>query len=757
MRSLVTVLALQLLAHTPTARAQSEPPEPLPVGLWELAASHTSPFELRETHSLGHLLVVSDLATAVAVVRADSGLVAWTRKLPGQDGPVGVWSMPSPEGGLVLAGRDTLQAFRGDVGSRLWERELGCAAGGCQLRVVFAGATPEGDPALYLATGGVVQDQLVRLDPATGKPLWYKAATVQHPRRVLATRDLLVVEDAISPFALRFLDPADGKLLGAWEPRHEAGPRPVSELSLMPDGRMLTVDLRPDNGLALVTLIGRAGAEETQRQVPRAAQITNQPVRAALTDDGLAIFTPDPAGQGAFVTTMLLAAPFTARTEQIKSWGEPLLSGGRWAFAPSVRGPAAQWGAVGTGRWMRQIAGIDPDPARSRTFAVGSRLALVESGEGRAKTTAIATVEARTGRLHGLGAPEIGGGAFEHALTLGEDIVLVRGKSLYRLALVPWNDAVARVRAAKQKGADIQPFLLRLNRFGPPGKAFSDAVRSGGGSSGPDAPPEGAVVPDTLGPEDQAMIAALRETWLTGDPSETLQALQQTVEQTPERSARRMAMLDAVAGLLLDLVLAPGSVPRGDGGDDLVAIARAFEREAAARPPERRTAAIYAGVMALVDDGMTGADVLARVGADPGVPEARLELSRRALHLLRKSAGPLKTDTSRQMLVSGLRFFRHLEELTGSAYAGVNALLDQAVADEGAAHTLQALLIEVEGARATRRGAGPALCQLACEAAAATCGAESRVTVCQDRCSKTGAVRFSAMTRPTADPRWFCR
>jgi len=759
------IVSALLFVAPASAVAQDLPapaaPESPPIGLWELAATHASPLDTHEVQALGQLLVVSDLATAVAAIRVDSGLVAWTRKLTGRDGPVGVWSMPTGDGGLVLAARDTLQAFRADVGTRLWERELGCAAGGCQLRVVFAGPTPAGAPALYLATGGVVQDQLVRLDPLTGKPLWYKAAPVLHPRRALAAAELLVVEDAVSPFAVRFIDPADGRLLGTYEPRDEAGPRPVSELHLMPDGRVLAIDLRPASGLALVTVLSRSGVEETQRQVPRAAQITNQPVRSALTDDGLSIFTPDPGAQGGFVTTMLVSAPFTAKSEAIKSWGEPLLVGGRWAFAPSVRGAAAAWSTVGGGRWSRAVAGIDPDPVRSRTFAAADRLVLVEPGESRAKVSALATLEAASGRLHGIGTPELGAGPPERALRVGDDLVLVRGRSVFRLVLVPWSDAISRVRAARDKGADIQPFLQRLMRFGAAGKAFSDAVRGGASETGgpSSAPPTGGSAPPagTLGDDDRTLIAALRASWFDGDPDETLLGLQASLAQIPERSERRMAVLDATALLLLDLVLAPGFVPRADGAEALIGLARAFERESEARAPDRRTAAIYAAIMALIDDGMTGADVLARAGSDAGVPEARLELSRRALHLLRKSAGPLKTETSRQMLVSGLRFFKHLEELTGSAFASVSALLDQVAQDEGAAHTLQALLIEVEGARATRRGAGPSTCQLACEAAAANCDAASRLAICQDRCARTGAVRFTALSRPTTDPRWYCR
>ncbi len=111
---------------------------PLPTGVWELAATHKAPFEMRTLEPLAGVLVMSDLTGVVAAIRPDSGLVVWTRKVAAIERLSGVWPLATAEGGVVLAAGDSLQAFRADVGSRLWERDLGCQLNGCQTRVVHA-------------------------------------------------------------------------------------------------------------------------------------------------------------------------------------------------------------------------------------------------------------------------------------------------------------------------------------------------------------------------------------------------------------------------------------------------------------------------------------------------------------------------------------------------------------------------------------------------------------------------------------------
>ncbi len=773
-RLVLLIAPIALIACGGAAHAAEPVGDSVPSGLWELAATHKAPFDMRLIEPLGKVLVVSDLTGQVAAMRPDSGLIAWSRKVPSEASlgraMSGVWSLATDEGGIVIAAGDSITAFRADVGSRLWERDLGCQSNGCHTRVVHA-SVPAGskDPLLFLATGGVVQSELVRLDAATGAPLWRRAATVQHPKRVIATKSLLITEDSIEPYTIRFFDPADGRVIGAWQPSIGGATKPVSELLHLADGRTIAIDLRPDSGLASVTVLSATGSEITERQVPRPAQVTNLATVAARVDDGLAIFTPDPSNSAAYVTTFLLDAPWTARTEKITTWAAPMLIGGKWTFAPSVRAAGAGWSSTGNGRWAREVTGIDTSPQRTRTFAVGAKLALIDLGDSRTKTQAIVTLEGVSGRLHGIGIPELGDGTIDRALAVGEEIILTRGKTLFRMVLVPWASAIEKLRAARAQGTDIQSYLQRHLRFGPAGKALSDAVRLGdkrdpppdsktGPKTGPESGPTVAQGDGKLTPEDAALIKALRDAWLASSPNEALKGMVALVEQAPERSARRQALLNAFSTLLLDLVLAPGVVPRGDDVVvSLTSLARSFDWEAQASPPSRATVSIFGALMALVDEPLAGADLVApHIGSDGLLTEARLELARRALFLSRKSAGALRTDTSRQMLVSALRLLKHFEALVGSQFAALSASFDRVVSgDLDATRVLESALIEAEGPFASRKGAGPAMCQLACEATASVCGGGA-VDACQSRCVKTGAVRLSAQTRPTPDPQWYC-
>lgn len=58
------------------ARAAEPVGDSVPSGLWELAATHKAPFDMRLIEPLGKLLVVSNLTGQVAAIRPDSGLVA---------------------------------------------------------------------------------------------------------------------------------------------------------------------------------------------------------------------------------------------------------------------------------------------------------------------------------------------------------------------------------------------------------------------------------------------------------------------------------------------------------------------------------------------------------------------------------------------------------------------------------------------------------------------------------------------------------
>jgi len=809
--AIVGAVACCALSVSTLAAEPAPPAEPLPDGLWELANAHELPFAARTLTAGRDVVIISDLATQIAGVRPDSGLVVWRRKATGLALRGGPWLLPGGSGGsggrgdpkdaeVVVVAGDALTAWRADVGARLWERDLGCQGDLCAERVALAS-----DAGLYLAVGGVVQDGLMRLDPTSGAPLWAKPARVGHPRKVLANgppsvdrQGLLVVEDGQAPFTVHFLDPVDGRELGTWTRAKDPVTglaRPPSELLVRADGRVAAVELRPTEGLAEVTLIGRDGTELTERAVPRPAGVTSMPVRALLTADGLAIVTPSPEAGLALVTTMLLDKPWTARTERVKSWADPLMTASGLVFPPSI-GADPVWSASGSSRWSRSLPGVDGASGRTSTFVIGARLVALESADARSRASGLVTVDATSGRVQGIGAPDLAlpsdaadpkastRQGIDLAAAFGDELVLARRSTLYRVVLVPWNTALERLRSAKDGGGDLRPLLGRLARFGAAARALADAVgeslpggpvpepgpstRPPDATNGPTAasansPPStasttgAAAAPTaTLAAADLALIDALREAWRGGDAKGALEGMLALVDQAP--AARRGPLLDAFADLVLDLVLAPGLAPRGDAAESLVALGRALESAARTSSVSRRSAVIFAATMALIDEPLAGADLLVQVAPDPMTSAARGELARRALFQLHRSAGPLKTDTSRQMLVGGLRFFRHLDELAAAHAAEVQALLDTAATDPGAARRLDSLLTTLEGPSASRKGSGPALCRVACEVVRDRCDlGDTPTRPCEERCGKGGAVRFSPAARPGADGSWLCR
>ena len=758
------------------AAAQDPPP---PQGIWELANGHDLGFKAQVAFESGGLLVASDLKSKVVGVRPDSGLVVWSRELGANAQTLHrLETSMTPDGDVVLVVDDGLKAFRADVGTRLWELAFSCRGELCDQRVVYAGpvagrgAGQAGRPelmsqVLLLARGGSVQSELVRLDPRSGRAMWKKGAATVHPRRVVVAPSFIAVEEAVAPFTVVFVSPEDGQVLGRWERRVAGVAQPPSEL-IADDDRLVAIDLRPGDGtLAHVIVVGPSGEVITERQVARPAPLSGVEqlsVEVGSVPPGLALFTPVPAERRSVLTLLRLQAPWTARSEVLNDGaaGVPAGSGalrfgaGHAWFIGRGQGDAVVVNVIHESRSELVVKGFPVEPA---VLALNNdELLLVAPFE---KSGASAVTVQRSG-LHGFGAPDLTG-AVVHAALVNDDLVLVtRGKAgdrVERLVLVAWSVALERLRAAFRRGADLAPLVGRLSRFYPVEAALGEDVKLAGRSDSVAA----------LSEQDLALVAALRDAWRGGDPAGTLDGMRALVEQQPERSERRLAMLNAFAVLVLDLVLAPGAATREDVAERLVGLARLAESEAqrchkGGCEVAPTTLAIYAAAMALIDEPLAGADLLqlgpgAARGPDAGLADgARKELARRALHLLRRSAGTLRSDTSRQMLVSGLRFFRHFDDVMGESVARAAELLDLAGHDADAARELEGLLISAEGPPAAKRGAGPGLCQLACEAAEAACGeVRGRITACQQRCEKTGAVRFSPAGRVGADPRWFCR
>lgn len=766
-------IALSLVLGVLNPRALAEPP----LGIWEIASGHDLPVRAELAFASGGVLVVSDRATRVVGVRPDSGLTVWSRELSSADAAIyPLETSHTAEGAIVVVADTSLRGFRADVGTRLWEIPMKCEAL-CSERIVFAGPVaraeaqdkarserPElrGD-VLLVARGGSVQSEVARIDPRTGRVMWQAPAL--HPRRALVGPSFIAIEESIAPFGVVFLDPADGAVRGRFERRSGPGARPLGELAVSPQSDLLVaLDLRPGDGaLANVIVLDGAGRVVTERQMGRPAALgglEQLPIEAHRIAAGFGVFTPVPASKKAVLSILRLESPWTVRTEVLAdtrpSGAGPLGSGvvrfggdAAWFVA---RGPerTVNVTVAHAARAEASVDGFAQEP--SAVIALGPSLLIVAPP---AKDGAsLATVD-RRGHV-AVGTPDLAAPVVAAAL-VEQDLVLVtratnksdRPDRIERLSLVPWGAAIERMKSAHAKGGDITQLVTRLSRFHPLADALGGAV---------EVPRVGE-----LSPADKSLLLALRDAWRSGDAVGALDGLRELIEREPDRSERRHSLIQATSELALDLVLAVGGTVKPDIAERLVALARIAE-SAAQRCAKgecelkREAIALLSATMALVDEPLAGADLLARHPSSSLATQARLELARRALFLLRKSAGALRTDTSRQMLVSGLRFFLHFDLVMGEDGVEAATLLDSASHDLAAATRLDALLTKAAGPAAKKKGAGPNLCQMACEAALSVCGeARARLTACQDRCAKTGAVRFSTTARPTTDPRWFCR
>jgi hypothetical protein len=131
---------------------------------------------------------------------------------------------------------------------------------------------------------------------------------------------------------------------------------------------------------------------------------------------------------------------------------------------------------------------------------------------------------------------------------------------------------------------------------------------------------------------------------------------------------------------------------------------------------------------------------------------------------IRTSAGALATQTQREMLVAGLRFFRHLEVVLGADADRAAELMDVAAGSPAAGKELAALLKAAEGIDAGGKGLGAASCELACDAAASLCPSEVDVGACAARCiarggAGAGTVRFHGRAKSASSASgalWYC-
>lgn len=741
-QSLFVRLAASIFAFAGvTARAEA----PVPHGVWELVGDHEAPFAVSWMVGGDDLFWVSDQKTGVAAMRRGSGEVAWGRRVPDGAPWRGVWL----GAGAVVVVSDAARAYHASDGTKLWEKGLGCAPAACALRILgvdrghVLGVRAVADGGASAPNVPDAPDEVVLFDVATGAELWSRPlggpARAASPGAVFGPT-WVAVESGGARFGLRFFGRDGGAPLGSWDAA--PGARPADVLAVVAArGGVARFDLRPGAGrLAEITLVTPAGGEMTKRLIdsmPLGGD-TARVAWASADANQAVLFVP---ALGPRPASLVLAGWEGAqRVETLRGAGDPVRVGlrvllpvaGAWRFFTAS--DAAPPGVA--------IPGMG---SAARAFAVGERAVILE---GDALVTLGADSE-----VEGFGAPALGPVRVSVVAAVGSaraELLIARGDRVAHAVLVPLAKAREGLSRAVRAGGDAGPLLGRLARFGAwlvPLQSAMPATR--------DAP--------VLAADQLALNASFRKAWLAGDAEGVLDGATELLgrlgDAQPER-ARRVALMDGLAVLMLDLVVAPGVGPRADAAREaMVGLARAYAQSGddAGRVP----AAIWAAVAVLADDPLSAAEVLGRfarsptAGTDPIVREAEAELVKRTLYLVRTSAGPLKSETSRQMLVGALRFFRAFDAALGADAARARALFDGAEADPDIARELSDLLERAEGPAAARKGLGPALCGLVCEAAHAVCGGGEE-GACAARCAQQGGARFVAGARPGGDGRWFC-
>ncbi|MCC6622889.1 MAG: PQQ-like beta-propeller repeat protein [Deltaproteobacteria bacterium] len=733
MTSLALSLVVALSAADPSAAE----------GVWVHAEKHALDLPIRwVAPATEGVVVVSDLERTVVGVRVDSGLVAWSRKLTGVRG---VWVVDD----VVVVSAGELVGFHADVGTRLWSRPMGCpsATDACDARVVDAGAV-----GLWVADGGPVQGSVARLDPQTGQPLWAAPASVAHARRLVSpSRDpgaapWVAVEEGQAPFTIRFLEPGTGRELGAWTRRVAGIARPCHELVGHARLGLIAVDARPGDGsLAHVFVVAPDGSERTTRRIPRDGRTRNQVVWVGAGDQALALFVPDPGAGGGQLVSLDLAEPWTATSTTLTSWSQPLAARGYVVMPPPPTGEAppmvsALLPGTADAAWSRRIAGLGADVA---TIVAGGELVVVDrlpiaDGAG------LVTLSLTDGAVHGIGslpAPAARAEGGVVAARAGDMLIVGQGRELHRLAWLGADEVRARLARGAAAGQDPTPILRRLARFG----ALAEGLAEAPGPREERPEPRPAPPTSTLDATDAQTLDAFAATWAT-DTAGTIEGLRDLIDRADP--LRRAGVLEGSARLVLAQVLATGQLPRSEEArSGLVALARAFEPSASSQT--RASAALWAALMQRLDEPLAAADILGRARGEPALDRAYGEAAQRAVRGIRTSAGALTTTTQREMLVAGLRFFRHLEVVLGPSADRAAELMDLAAGSPAAGKELAALVAASEGAAAARAGIGPELCALACEAAAATCPIAVDVARCAARCVKSQAVRFTERARPS--------
>lgn len=302
-------LVAAVVASAPPAGAAA--PSPLKV-----AYSEAAPFPVTALDAGATTTVLAGREGRVAVIRTSTGLLAWERR----GGAAARVAFAGDVVALVAAAR--VDVYRRTVGTRAWGRALDCAdAASCRERVVLA--DPSG---VYVASGGRVQDAVMRYDAATGERRWSRPAAVDHPRRAIAGEGWVAFEEGNPPFALAFVDLHTGAVRGRWQPTYQGAPRPMPVLSA--DGaRLVAADLRPLGALARVALVDERGGELVGTVLSRPAGADNDPITSVFMAQRWIGFVPDPAAGKGILAVADLTERDPLRSLPVDTFRAPLPRG----------------------------------------------------------------------------------------------------------------------------------------------------------------------------------------------------------------------------------------------------------------------------------------------------------------------------------------------------------------------------------------------------------------------------------------------
>jgi hypothetical protein len=269
-------------------------------GVYQPSRYYASPFgEVRWFQAAPGLLLLSDLKQGVAAIDLKTGGVKWSHSASG--GRLDrVWKVGEH---LILSGVD-MEVLDRNTGDVVWSDLLACPTGGiCGSRILHVD-----NKSVFFSGSGEVHNRLWRLDLEQGRALWKKSATVRHPKRMWGGESRLVIEEAIPPFAIRWLESDSGKTLKTWSWPQTKGPRPSERVHVTKDGTVLAIQLKTGDGsLAKVARLTEKTTKITS--IDGGDSLPTRAVWAYANKHSFFGLVPDPRGEGGSFVRKRLTAP----------------------------------------------------------------------------------------------------------------------------------------------------------------------------------------------------------------------------------------------------------------------------------------------------------------------------------------------------------------------------------------------------------------------------------------------------------------